>query len=51
MDTCICMAELLHCSPETIATLLTRYTTRQILKFKRKQKRTYSDVNNRTQLK
>ena len=23
MDTCICMAESLHCSPETITTLLT----------------------------
>ena len=25
MDTCICMAETLHCSPETITTLLTHY--------------------------
>ena len=26
MDTCICMAESLHCSPETIATLSIGYT-------------------------
>ena len=26
MDTCICMAESLHCSPETITTLLIGYT-------------------------
>ena len=26
MDTCICMAEPLHCPPETITTLLTGYT-------------------------
>ena len=26
MDTCICIAESLHCSPETITTLLTGYT-------------------------
>ena len=26
MDTCICMAELLSCPPETITTLLIRYT-------------------------
>ena len=26
MDTCVCMAESLHCSPETITTLLTGYT-------------------------
>ena len=27
MDTCICMADSLHCSPETITTLLISYTT------------------------
>ena len=26
-DTCICMAESLHCLPETISTLLIGYTT------------------------
>jgi len=26
MDTCICMAESLHCPPETVATLLISYT-------------------------
>ena len=26
MDTCLCMAESLHCSPETTTTLLTGYT-------------------------
>ena len=26
MDTCICMTEFLHSSPETITTLLTDYT-------------------------
>ena len=26
MDTCICVAESLHCSPETTTTLLTGYT-------------------------
>ena len=26
MDTCMCMAESLHCSPETITTLLIGYT-------------------------
>ena len=35
MDTCICMAESLHCSPETITTLLTGYTPIQNIKFKR----------------
>ena len=34
MDTCICMAESLHCSPETITTLLTGYTLIQNKKFK-----------------
>ena len=29
MDTCICMAETLHCSPETIITLLTGNTPGQ----------------------
>ena len=26
MDTCICMTESLHCSPETVTTLLIGYT-------------------------
>ena len=29
MDTCICMDESLHCSPETITALLTEYTPTQ----------------------
>ena len=29
MDTCICMAESLHCSPETITTFLIGYTPKQ----------------------
>ena len=29
MDTCICMAESLHCSPEAITTLLIGYTSIQ----------------------
>ena len=31
---CICMAESLHCSPETIITLLISYTPKQNKKFK-----------------
>ena len=34
MDTCICMAESLHCSPETITTLLIGYTLIQNKKLK-----------------
>ena len=37
MDTCICMAESLHCSPETITTLLIGYTPTQNKKFKKKK--------------
>ena len=29
MNTCICTAESLHCSPETITTLLIGYTPKQ----------------------
>ena len=32
-DTCMCMAESLHCSPETITTLLIGYTLIQHLKL------------------
>ena len=32
MDTCICMVESLRCSPETVTTLLTGYTSIQNLK-------------------
>ena len=35
MDTCICMAESLFCSPETITTLLIGYTTIQNKVFKK----------------
>ena len=38
MDTCICMAESLHCSPETLTTLLISYTPRQTKKLKKKKK-------------
>ena len=34
MDTCICMAESLCCSPETITTLLIIYTPKQSKKLK-----------------
>ena len=36
MDTCICMAECLHCSPKTVTTLLIRYTIAQNKKLKKK---------------
>ena len=36
MDTCICMAESLGCSPETITTLLVGCILIQNKKFKRK---------------
>ena len=35
MDTCICMPESLHCSPETVTTLLIGHTPIQNKKFKR----------------
>ena len=35
MDTCICMAESLRCSPETIITLLIGYIPIQNKKFKK----------------
>ena len=34
MDTCIYMAEFLHCSPETTTTLLIDFTLKQNKKFK-----------------
>ena len=34
MDTCICVAESLRCSPEAITTLLISYTPIQNKKFK-----------------
>ena len=34
MDTCVCMAEFLRCSPETITTLLISYTPLQNKKLK-----------------
>ena len=37
MDTCICRAESLHCSPETITTLLIGYTPIQNKKFLKNQ--------------
>ena len=43
MDTCICMAESLHWSPETITRLLTGYTPIQNKKLKRKKKKQEGD--------
>ena len=37
MGRCVCTAEFLHCSPETIAALLIGYTPMQNKKFKRKK--------------
>ena len=37
-DTCICMAESLHCSPESITTLLIEFTPIQNKKLKKKCK-------------
>ena len=39
MDTCICIAESLHCSPKTITTLLISYTPIQTTKLKKKKKK------------
>ena len=38
MDTCIFMAKSLHCSPETVTTLLISYTPRQNKKIKKEKK-------------
>ena len=38
MDTCVCMAESLCCSPETVTTLLTGYIPIQNNKLKKKKK-------------
>ena len=38
MDTCICMAESLHCSPKTVTKLLISYTPIENKKFKLKKK-------------
>ena len=35
MDTCICVAESLHCLPETMTALLIGYTPKQNKKFKK----------------
>jgi len=37
MDTCVCMAESLHCPPETITTPLIGYTPKQNKRLKRKK--------------
>jgi len=40
MDTCVCMAEFLHCSPETVTRLLTGYTpTQNVLGVKKNKKK------------
>ena len=41
MDTCVSMAESLHCSPETITTLLASYTPIQNKKLNKKDIFTY----------
>ena len=38
-DTCICLTESLHCSPESITTLLIGYTSIQKEKKKRERER------------
>ena len=37
MGTCICMTKSLHCSPETITTLLIGYTPIQSEKFEKEE--------------
>jgi len=37
MDTCVCVTGLLHCSPETITTLLIGYTPIKKLKVKKRK--------------
>ena len=44
MDTCICMAEFLHCSPETITTLLIGYTPIQNQKLFKKENKVINKV-------
>ena len=39
MDTCIWMAELLYCSPETVTILLIRYTPIQNKKLKKESEK------------
>ena len=39
MDTCICKAESLHCSPEAITMLLISYTSIENKKFRKKKKK------------
>ena len=53
MNTCICMAEFLHCSPETTATLLISYIPIQnkILKFEKEKNYLVPNVNNAKVLK
>ena len=50
MDTCICMAESLHCSPETITPLLIGYILVQNKKFKRKKKIRWEQESMRSDL-
>ena len=45
MDTCICVTESLHCSPETITTLLISYTPIQNKKFVFKNDYTYMYIH------
>jgi len=37
MDTCVCVTGFLHCSPETITTLLIGYTPIKKLKVKKRK--------------
>ena len=48
MDTCICMAESLYCSSETITTLLFDYTPIQNKSFKKLNKILKKNLPNQT---
>ena len=50
MDTCICMAESLHCSPETITTLLIGYSPIQNKKLKKKKESVGENLRSMTVL-
>ena len=46
MDTYVCMAEFLHCSPETITTLLIGHTLMQNKKLKKTKKNLSCNAGN-----
>ena len=47
MDTCVHMAESVHCSPQTTTTLFVSYTPKQNKKFKAWGKKEKGGLNNR----